>query len=334
MQRVLMDFVDFPALEREHNPFLPILRRRYELVSTEYPDYIVFTHEGQRHRLYPCTKIFYTQERYAPNWRQCDFAITSIKLDDPRAFHAPYYSLWRDAGDLVRSGDEDWTAESRRKTAFCSFLVGYADRSVRIRSAFFEQLNARRRVDSGGGGLNNLGWRVPPGVAAKRDFLARYKFHIAFENSDVPGYTTEKIVDAFAARTVPIFWGDVTVKTQFNPQAFIDRRDFDSDAACIEHICRVDADEARYLRYLSAPPFHDNRPNQEWDHDRLLAFFDRILASPPNPVVRRSRFFGLTKWRWIKRVKTHAEKGMETATARFEQRRASATASPPPATGR
>lgn len=328
MQRLLLDFVDFPALERENNPFLPILRRRYELVPTEYPDYVVFTHEGQRHRLYPCTKIYYTQERYAPDWRECDFAITSIKLDDPRAFHAPYYSLWRDARDLVRSDAEDWEAELRRKTGFCSFLVGYADRSVRVRSAFFQKLHARKRVDSGGGGLNNLGRRVPPGVPAKREFLRQYKFHIAFENSDVPGYTTEKIVDAFAARSVPVFWGDITVKEQFNPQAFIDRRDFDSDEACIEHILRVDADETLYLRHLSATPFHGNHPNKEWDYDRLLGFFDHILTTPPNPVARRRWFFGLTKWRWVKRVKTHAEKGMKTATERFQQRQASAAASP------
>ncbi|MBE7504003.1 MAG: hypothetical protein HS113_27700 [Verrucomicrobiales bacterium] len=328
MQRVLIEFVDFPGLEREQNPFLPMLRQRFDLVESEYPDYVVFTHEGQRHRLYPCTKIYYTQERYLPDWRACDYAILSIQLDDPRAFHLPYYSLWRDPRPLLRTGTEDWAAELARKRGFCSFLVGYDDRSVHVRSRFFHQLDARKRVDSAGRGLNNVGWQVPPGVPPKLEFLSRYKFHLAFENAAVRGYTTEKITDAFAARTVPIYWGDETVTAQFNPDAFIHRRDFDSDEACIEHILAVDADDARYLRYLSAPPFRDNRPNAEWDHTRLLDFFDRILATPPRPVAQRRWFFGLTRWRLLKRVKTHAEKGMETSEERFRQR--TQAAGPPP----
>ena len=89
MNKLLIDFVDFPALLREENPFLPLLSRRFALGLSEYPDFILFTHEGQRHRLYPCTKIFYTQESFRPNWRECDYAILSIQLDDPRAFHLP-----------------------------------------------------------------------------------------------------------------------------------------------------------------------------------------------------------------------------------------------------
>jgi len=318
--RVLLDFVDFIDLERESNPLLPILRRRFDVVSSEYPDYVFYTQVGQRHRLYPCTKIFYTQESFVPNWRDCDYAILSIKLDDPRAFHLPYYSLWREAAALVRPDGTDYEAWLKAKTGFCSFLVGYVDRSVGHRTRFFEKLNARRRVASGGRALNNLGRRVAPGLDAKLDFLRAYKFHLAFENREVPGYVTEKIVDAFMAGTVPVYWGDASVKEQFNPAAFIDRRDFDSDEACIEHILKVDADDALYLRYLSATPFHGNQPNREWDHERLLDFIENVFRSPPDPVARRRWFFGLAKWRLVKRVKTHEEKGMETTRQRFEQR--------------
>jgi hypothetical protein len=320
-ERVLIDFVDFIDLERESNPFVPILRRRFDLVASEYPDYVFFTHEGQRHRLYPCTKIFYTQESFTPNWRACDYAILSIKLEDRRAFHLPYYSLWREAATLVRPDGTDYGGWLKAKTGFCSFLVGYVDRSVEHRTRFFQKLNARRRVDSGGRALNNLGRSVAPGLAAKLDFLRPYKFHLAFENREVPGYVTEKIVDAFMAGAVPVYWGDTSVKQQFNPAAFIDRRDFETDEACIEHILKVEADDTLYLRYLSATPFRGNQPNREWDHERLLDFLEQAFRTPPDPVARRRWFFGLTKWRLVKRVKTHEEKGMETARQRFEQRR-------------
>ena len=318
MRRILIDFVDFLSLEREENPFPHLLRRRFELVSSEYPDYVVFTHAGHRHKLYSCTKIFYTQENYAPNWRHCDYAILSIKVNDPRAFHLPVYSLWCNAADLVRPAALACDELLASKTSFCAFLTGYVDATVRVRTRFFQQLDARKRVDSAGTKLNNTGYNIR-GREPRRAWLSRYKFYLAFENSAVPGWTTERIVDAFAAHTVPIYWGDPTVKEQFNSAAFIDRRDFPSDEACIEYILKVDADDELYRRYLAAPPFHHNRPNKELDHERLLDFFERIINRPPDPVARRRWFWPLTKWRLVKRIKTHEEQGAPTTEQRHAE---------------
>ena len=315
MRRLLIDFLDLPGLEREQNPFLPLLRRRFELVSSEYPDYVVFTHAGHRHKLYSCTKIFYTQENYAPNWRNCDFAILSIKVDDPRAFHLPVYSLCCNAADLVRPAAMACHELLASKTAFCAFLTGYVDSTVQVRTRFFHQLNACKRVDSAGTALNNTGYNIR-GQCPRRAWLSRYKFYLAFENSAAPGWVTERIVDAFAAHTVPIYWGDRAVKEQFNPAAFIDRRDFPSDEACIKHILKVDSDDQIYRRYLAAPPFQNNRPNKEWDHERLLDFFECIFSLPPDPVARRHWFWPLVKWRLVKRIRTHEEQGVPTAEQR------------------
>ncbi|MGO8928520.1 MAG: glycosyltransferase family 10 domain-containing protein [Limisphaerales bacterium] len=318
MRRIFIDFVDFPGLAREQNPFLPLLHRRFELVSSEYPDYLVFTHEGHRHKLYSCTKIFYTQENYLANWRQCDYAILSIKVNDPRAFHLPVYSLWCNAADLVRPAAIACDELLASKISFCAFLTGYVDSTVRLRTRFFHKLNARKRVDSAGTALNNTGYNVRD-REQRRAWLSRYKFYMAFENSSVPGWITERIIDAFAAHTVPIYWGDPTVKQQFNPAAFIDRRDFPSDEACIEYILKVDADDELYRRYLAAPPFHQNRPNKEWDHERLLDFFERVVSARPDPVARRRWFWPLIKWRLVKRIKTHEEKGTATAEQRHAE---------------
>ena len=115
-----MDFVDFPPEPTIQNPLYRLLSRRFEILLSAFPDYLVYTHVGQRHRLYSCTKIYYTQEVYRPDWRECDYAITSIRIDDPRAFHLPYYSLWRDAAPLVRPTGVDWQAVAREKTGWPS----------------------------------------------------------------------------------------------------------------------------------------------------------------------------------------------------------------------
>ena len=81
----------------------------------------------------------------------------------------------------------------------------------------------------------------------------------------------------------------------------------------------MDADDELYRRYLAAPPFHHNRPNKEWDHERLLDFFERVFNAPPNPVTRRRWFWPLIKWRLVKRIKTSEEKGLPTAEQRHAE---------------
>ena len=75
---------------------------------------------------------------------------------------------------------------------FCSMVVSNAQVSNPIRERFFRLLSEYKQVDSGGRLWNNVGGPV----ADKQKFIGGYKFNIAFENSAVLGYTTEKIMDA------------------------------------------------------------------------------------------------------------------------------------------
>ena len=55
----------------------------------------------------------------------------------------------------------------------------------------------------------------------KSDALRDYYFSISVENSKSRGYFTEKIMDCFATRTVPIYWGDDYIWQHFNPDGAI-----------------------------------------------------------------------------------------------------------------
>ena len=50
--------------------------------------------------------------------------------------------------------------------------------------------------------MNNIGGAVSDKFA----FQQKHKFSIAFENTSYCGYCTEKIVEAFVAGTIPIYW--------------------------------------------------------------------------------------------------------------------------------
>ena len=58
-------------------------------------------------------------------------------------------------------------------------------------------------------------------VENKEDSLSKYMYSITIENCRQPGYWTEKIVDCFATKTIPIFWGDDAVSDFFDPEGII-----------------------------------------------------------------------------------------------------------------
>ena len=58
-------------------------------------------------------------------------------------------------------------------------------------------------------------------VENKEDSLSTYMYSITIENCRQPGYWTEKIVDCFATKTIPIFWGDDAVSDFFDPEGII-----------------------------------------------------------------------------------------------------------------
>jgi len=305
--KVSLNFIDFPPQSRAF--FLDLLSPYYDFTFDDTPDFLFYSHIGHRHRLYNCTKIFHTQEKYWPNWKECDYAAVSVLVDDPRSAYLPIYAFDGRKEKLIRTSVSDPVAIRASKPHFCSLLCAYVDRTVKRRAQFFHALNRLRKVDSAGRALNNTGYRLPPGdrYQVKVDWLASYRFNISFENTRRAGWCTEKLVDPLHVNTIPIYWGDPRVKEFFNPESFICRDDFSSDHELAEYVLHVDDTPKLYAKYIQAPPFYKNVPNSAYDMNMLLAFFDRVFRKPQRPVAQRRWFFGLTKWRLAKRNKLPGE---------------------------
>lgn len=71
-------------------------------------------------------------------------------------------------------------------------------------------------------------------IENKEEGLSSYKFSITVENSIQRGYWSEKIVDCFATKTIPIYWGDNTVCDYFNSEGMI----FFKDLSDLEKIIK------------------------------------------------------------------------------------------------
>jgi len=304
-----LDFADALGVHKKNDNFLHnLLSRHYDVQIVDTPDVLIFTHYGHRNRLYSCKKIYYSQERYPPDWNQCDAAVTSAFVDHPRAYWYPYFAAHRQGEHLVRPPQTDWDRILDEPRGFCSFLHKYADRSVANRTRFFHELNRRKKVDAGGRAMNNLGYEVP-GTAgrAKMEFLAKYRFHIAFENRLTPGWTTEKFTDPFEVFSIPIYWGDEKALSWFNPKAFVNVSRFRNFSECCDYILHLENNREDYARMLREPPLKDNRVPEIYDENRLLEFLVREISRKETPVARRRWFWPLTRWRLVKRDRVHGE---------------------------
>jgi hypothetical protein len=57
--------------------------------------------------------------------------------------------------------------------------------------------------------------------------LSRYTFALTFENTDYPGYITEKIFHALCAGAIPLYWGGGALMESSPAESYIDCRDQD-----------------------------------------------------------------------------------------------------------
>ena len=227
----------------------------YKVCDMNEADVLVYSSFGQKHRRFKGKKIFFSGENVLPDYNETDFSISSCLLpNEPRHLRLPQYIHYVDNPEnLVKTSTWNPTQVLKNKSAFCNFIVSNPRGPERNR--FFRMLNRRKQVDSGGRCFNNMDMLVYDKVS----FIKKYKFTLAFENSQWPGYTTEKIIEPMLAQSLPIYWGNPDVAQDFNPRSFINISDFPNFEAAIYYILKVDADDELYLSYLKQPWFNDNR---------------------------------------------------------------------------
>ena len=278
------------------NPLFQLISKWFDLELSSSPDFLVYSCFGHRHLRHACTRIFYTGENVRPDYRLCDHAFTFDRIDDPKHRRLPLYRFYLSEDDsrhvATRHQQADQLATTPRD--FCSFVVTNPDNPVR--AEFFHLLSTYKQVNSGGRLLNNVGGPV----GEKRAFLRRHKFNIAFENSSHPGYVTEKIVEAFATDTIPIYWGHPDVVRDFNPEAFVNCHDFPDLASVVDQVRRIDQDPILHARYLRAPIFPGGRRdrNDYLEDEPIRQRFEQIFRSGP----RSHPFRHLHKFGYLRRV--------------------------------
>lgn len=264
--------------------FIDVLSQRFNVVRDDTdPQILVFGDEnfGNRNEQYDSTKVmkvFFTGENRRFWNYKCHAGITFDHIDDPIHYRLPLYI--HEINSMMKEQDFpyiDNIESAVEKTGFASFVV--TNPHSQRRNELFALINNYKKVDSAGPHMNNIGYVIDRSTRTKIDFLKTRKFNLSFENSSYAGYVTEKILHAFYAKTVPIYWGSTTLDMDFNPEAVINWHDYRDDKKFIEKIIEVDNNDDLYYYMLNQPIFRNNKKNKYMDMNIFLDWWEQNILT-------------------------------------------------------
>jgi len=130
------------------------------------------------------------------------------------------------------------------KDKFCAMIAGNPEG---LRVNLFNSVSQYKPIDGYGLMFGNSLRK------SKFAVLPEYKFCLCPENSVYDGYVTEKLIDAYAGLTVPLYSGDMSVKEDFNTKAFINYQDFKRTEIFLYDISWFDTDFGLYQDMYEQP---------------------------------------------------------------------------------
>ena len=281
-------FVDFwDNFVPEQSRIWQILSRHYDPVLSPDPVFLFYSSFGELHLGYDCVRIFMTGENQAPDFNICDYAtgFEFMEFGDrylrfPNGYN--YITDWEAMETKHKLPEEAWN----KRKKFCAFVISNPN-SAPERELVIEKLSRLGSIDSGGRWRNNVGGPV----SDKGAFLGDYRFSLALENVSHPGYTTEKLVQAFAAGTIPIYWGDPLVGRVFNTEAFVNCSDYPSLDGMVDAVERLMDDPQAMEKMMRTPALRDEKDSLENMTAGLEAFLCHIIDQGPEAAKRCSRLY-------------------------------------------
>lgn len=309
MKNLKIKFVDFwSGFNINSNFIVDTLSIKYKVIQTDNPDYLFFSCFGTSHLSYNCVKILFLGENLTPDFNICDYALGFDYLDfSDRYMRLPLYVTYDSFKKLKETKYIDEERLLNRK--FCSIVVSNHKAADPTRERFFRLLSEYKNVDSGGKSWNNVGGPVKD----KYKFISEYKFNIAFENSSVLGYTTEKIMEPMTVNSIPIYWGNPLIDKDFNSNSFLNAHNYKSLEALVNHVVELDSCDEQYLNMLKKPWIIDEQ-YLNWK-TFLLNFLSNIIEKPLQNAKYLIPYGGLGKYHEEMKTLDHflSKSGMKSA---------------------
>jgi hypothetical protein len=274
MDTLKIAYADFWPEWDQENFIQPILEKHFNVVEDRRnPDVLFHSIFGGMRETpkYKCKKILYLGENWRPERFGSDYSISF----DPHSETNYRLPLWQVYLFLKPELKESLfnRIQHTEFERFCSFTV--SNPSNTARTNFFDKLHSWKRVNSYGKvRTNDLGLQQLSAGKYWRDAKDKFftdhphKFMITYENSSYPGYCTEKLMDSFLAGSLPLYWGDIKVKEDWNEKAFINVADFGTHIFDLIHL--LDGDTEKFNEIYSQPVFTDEQKERHLENMRVF----------------------------------------------------------------
>lgn len=308
-RRIKLYFSDFwPSFNVYDNYFTNLLSNDFDIeIDPKNPEFLFYSNFGVDYHKYNCVRIYFTGENVRPDFSECDWSFSFDYSDDKRNYRLPLYGLFADMNELTKPRDAEKILSEKSK--FTVFI--YSNPGPKKRVDFLKKLSEYKRIDSAGRYLNNIGGPIGGFEKEKREFIKKYKFTFAFENSMHVGYTTEKILDPLLSGSIPLYWGNPEVNKDFNSKCFLNYHDYGSEEEFINRIIEVDNNDLLYKEIIAEPPFLNNQINEHVKFQNVLNRLKYIFSQNIVPISEKSKYFSnnvLVSNYWAAKVKMDYQK--------------------------
>lgn len=299
MKRLSINFVDFwDDFHKKDNYFYHLLSQKYDVsIDADDPD-IVFGSYGfgksnqiEKYASHRSLKIYYTGESDGPRNSPYDASITQHRnLESERHTRLPlwcFFTSWFGENQIVHSRDPsfltsidsllkpkaDFERLVDQKKKFCNFL--YAD-VTQERGFWLNQLNRVSNVECAGRALKN----TDASILGRGDqfyklaYISDFMFTLAIENKEVDGYLTEKMLHPLAVFSIPLYWGDPHVESDFDSRCFVNLRNGKIEDV-LNEICDIANSKNRILDMLSAPRIRKLGDEASYNPQNILLFIEK-----------------------------------------------------------
>jgi len=263
--------------------------------SGSKPNIIVFSpfSKGWQDTPSHIPKVFFTAENWeVPKDDSISLYLTPYRNEDDKHIRLPTWMTFidwcSDATNLSAVNKDDnpnrlpikmammpHSKSFNDRTDFCAFVV--SNPVSKFRNDAFLALDSHKRVNSGGDLYNNIGGRLglkyPGGGAGdipKYEFFSKHKFSLSFENSQAPGYITEKVLHAKMAGCVPLYWGDNNTDSDFVPGSIINVSQLTSPEQIVKVVQKLEQNPEMCAKIAATPILNEEKKQ------KALAIISRI----------------------------------------------------------
>ncbi len=300
MKDIMIDFRNlWGGFMKEDNLITNTLRMRYNVVIEEKNPDIIFVQNTGDGKAESCTfgsdciVVHWFVEALnrtgTPDYDKCDFSFTSCKHDDEKNIRIPLWQMYVDWFDnpYVEGRNQAFlvspkilTAERKpeKKNKFCCVLTNndLGLRKVIYPRAFQYWKDRGFEIESRGNFL-----RTHPSLGGdeltKHNYIQDFKFNMCFDNSEYPGWITEKLIHPLVQGVVPIYWGCNDVGEDFNTKAFVHARDFENDIQMYDKVIELAENTELLAEVQSQPIFTGNKIPSHATPEHLLSEIERVI---------------------------------------------------------